>query len=201
MNPVPSTERTTLILNAYHLTQGRFFTARAALRNVLNGWVKCIDANGTVLRAKEWFLPSTQLAEDQPCMRSAPDALTGVERRWPIPTTVIATRYLGRHCKSGETIPLRALYNLRKGVCEYCWTLIPFEDATRDHIYPKDLGGSNDDFNIALACTRCNSAKSNQYPYTDIGGDIPKGVRLAHAGIHISEDIIIRDEWKQYLFK
>ena len=201
MIPVDSGERTTLIVNAFHLTQGRFFTARACLRNVLNGYVKCIDAAGVHIPGKEWFQPSTQLSEDQPCMRSAPDPRTGEERRWAIPTIVITTRYFGLHCKSGASVPLRTLYRIQQGICQYCWQPIDFKDASKDHIYPKDLGGSNDSFNLALACKKCNSAKSNKYPYHDIHGNIPQGVNLAHEGIHLPEDLIIRDEWKPYLFK
>ena len=201
MIPVGPEERTTLITNAYHLSQGRFFTARACLRNVLNGYVKCVDAARVVLSAKDWFTPTTQLADDQPCMRSAPDPRTGEERRWPLPTVVIATRYFGRHCKNGESVPLRTLYKLQGGICQYCWNPIPFEEATRDHIYPKDLGGSNDSFNLVLACRRCNSNKGNTYPYHDVAGEIPKPVILAHVGIHLPDDLVIRDEWKPYLFK
>ena len=36
--------------------------------------------------------------------------------------------------------------------------------ATVDHMHSKDLGGTNDDYNLVMSCARCNVLKSN-IPY------------------------------------
>lgn len=48
-----------------------------------------------------------------------------------------------------------------QGRCEYCGELVLFEDFTIDHIFPRDLGGSNQIGNLACACHPCNQSKSN----------------------------------------
>ena len=42
--------------------------------------------------------------------------------------------------------------------CQYCGILC-IGTATRDHVYPKSLGGSSGKKNIVYACRRCNQAK------------------------------------------
>ena len=46
MIPVDPQQRTTLVLNKNYQANGRFFTARAAIRHMMNGRVKGIDAVG-----------------------------------------------------------------------------------------------------------------------------------------------------------
>lgn len=36
--------------------------------------------------------------------------------------------------------------------------------ATRDHVIPRDVGGSNDAYNIVICCARCNNLKA-ETPY------------------------------------
>ena len=48
-------------------------------------------------------------------------------------------------------------------ICEYCHS---FEEGstgrfTMDHLLPQSLGGRDDEINLALACTRCNSRRYN----------------------------------------
>lgn len=43
------------------------------------------------------------------------------------------------------------------------WATLPgWEFATRDHVWPTSLGGSNRAENLVLACGPCNIAKSNK---------------------------------------
>jgi hypothetical protein len=51
-------------------------------------------------------------------------------------------------------------------LCEYCHSSEEGSTAlfTFDHITPQSLNGSDDDWNLALACTRCNGRR---YNFTD----------------------------------
>lgn len=48
--------------------------------------------------------------------------------------------------------------------CVYCGLSLDFETATLDHVYPLAHGGAHCAGNVVLACTYCNSLKSDQLP-------------------------------------
>ncbi len=54
--------------------------------------------------------------------------------------------------------------------CTYCDKSIRFSDADIDHIWPQSKGGSNNNFNLVIACQTCNRSKGNK-----IDGRIIKG--------------------------
>ena len=43
--------------------------------------------------------------------------------------------------------------------CPYCLKIIPLNEATRDHINPRNRGGQTTQDNIVLCCAQCNSQK------------------------------------------
>jgi 5-methylcytosine-specific restriction endonuclease McrA len=45
--------------------------------------------------------------------------------------------------------------------CYYCEKSLTFKTATVDHLTPKSKGGDNDEFNLVLACKKCNGEKSD----------------------------------------
>ena len=49
--------------------------------------------------------------------------------------------------------------------CVYCATVLDFETATLDHVYPLAHGGAHHPGNVVLACTHCNHLKSDLLPY------------------------------------
>jgi 5-methylcytosine-specific restriction endonuclease McrA len=215
MIPVSPNKRTTLVLNSHHLSYGRFTTARRTMQLMVKGRVKGIDASGTDISWTgvdlsnlsgpgsdySWQEGTVQLYPDQPCLRSAPNALTGEETQWAVPTMIVCTYHLGFPQRKGSSVSLRTLYHMSKGICEYCGDKIPFQEATKDHVYPRDLGGSNDDFNLVLACRSCNSKKSNTYPYYTSEGKLPAGVSIHSFLAHMYEGIDIRPEWEPYLYQ
>lgn len=215
MIPVDPHQRTTLVLNKNYQPLGKFFTARAAIRHLMNGRVKGIDASGNCVSwngadveningepsSLSWADVTVDLYPDQPCLRSAPNTLTGQETQWPVPTLVVCTYHFGYHGINNRSLSLRSIYSICKGICQYCLQKIPFSEATKDHIYPKSLGGTNDDFNVVMACRSCNSMKDNSYPYLDANGQKvrPMAGRVV-AGGYIPENVTLREEWKPFLF-
>ena len=53
-------------------------------------------------------------------------------------------------------------YGEQEGYCAGCNHHFPFHGLTIDHIVPQSQGGSNDDSNIQLLCSSCNSIKGNR---------------------------------------
>lgn len=211
MKPVSPDEITAIALDRHHVWDGRFFTARACFRQLMNGRIQGIDAEGNAVTWTGatgnieapastycWQDGTIALYDDQPCMRSVASAITGEETRWPIPTIAVRTYYFGVHQHKGENISLKKLYRIQKGTCQYCGNKISFSEATKDHILPRSKHGTNDDSNIALACKRCNSLKADVYPFYDKDGKVPTGVRRHR--FTIPDEITIREEWKPYMF-
>lgn len=215
MIPVNPDKKTTLVLDRHHISYGRFTTARRTIQQMIKGRVKGIDASGQDVSWNgvdiqnldgpgtkyNWEDGTVMLFDDQPALRSAPNPVTGEETLWPVPTLIVCKFHLGVPQKAGSrSVSLRTLYNISKGICEYCGDKIPFDQATKDHVYPRDLGGSNDDFNLVLACRRCNSKKSNIYPYMNKDGKLPEGVTIHDFLSYMYEGVEIRKEWEKYLY-
>lgn len=201
-------QKTSLLINRLYQPFS-FCTARAAIRHLMSDKVKGIDAMGNVVSwsgadmtnvsSLRWFNNEVNLYEDQPCLRSAPDATTGYEKRWAIPTILVCNHSFGIHKRRGENCSLKTIYNVYKGVCQYCYEKIPYIRATKDHVMPKSLGGSNDDFNIVLACRECNNKKNNIFPFLDIHGKEVKP-RNIHLRNIVPENVKMREEWKPFFF-
>jgi 5-methylcytosine-specific restriction endonuclease McrA len=71
----------------------------------------------------------------------------------------------------------RAVRQRAGGICEYChtseqWQYVLF---TIDHVYPPNLGGTDELDNLALACFHCNRQKSGQVNAADpvSGEEVP----------------------------
>ena len=64
--------------------------------------------------------------------------------------------------KTSYNTSLGSIYELYGGVCQYSKKKIPKHRASRDHVKPRDRGGSNEIDNIVLADKDINSKKGNQ---------------------------------------
>lgn len=75
-------------------------------------------------------------------------------------------------------VSLDLLYRRYRGVCWICRRFCPRDKASRDHIIPRSVGGTDDISNLALAHKICNSKRGNGYNeiyykcYEDIDKDI-----------------------------
>ena len=217
MKLVGPEERTTLLLNRNYQAFS-FCSARAAIRHLVTGRIKGMDANGNVLTwdgsdldyvpgvgsdhtsSLSWKENNVELYSDHPYLRSAPNPITGEESKHYIPTIAICSHHFGFHRRSGENVSLKALYNIYKGTCQYCLCHIPMAQATKDHVYPKSKGGSNDDFNLVLACRKCNGDKDSIFPYYDIEGNEVKPKKVTTTGLFVPDAAGVREEWKPFLY-
>jgi acetyltransferase-like isoleucine patch superfamily enzyme len=184
--------KTSLLLNRNYQAFG-FCTARAAIRHFITGRVKGLDAENNTHGFETWITPYVQYYKDQPALRSA-------SQEWAIPTVLVCTNHFGFHPRKGDNVTLKTLFNVYKGTCQFCLKPIPYSQATKDHLYPKSKGGTNHDFNMVLACRKCNSEKDNIFPYYDINGNEVKPRKLMHSGVFIPDIQDIREEWKPFLY-
>jgi hypothetical protein len=65
--------------------------------------------------------------------------------------------------KQAPKVDLNWLYRKYRGICWICRKFCPRDQASRDHITPKSLGGGSEKENIALAHKVCNSKRGNGY--------------------------------------
>lgn len=72
---------------------------------------------------------------------------------------IIANRYLRNGFYPQEYSFLQRK-KMDKIQCSYCGTFIPVKVITRDHVYPKSLGGTY----VTPACDACNTLKKNMKP-------------------------------------
>lgn len=56
------------------------------------------------------------------------------------------------------------IYKREKKSCFYCKKTLKYRQITLDHFFPKSKGGSEDVFNLVLACKFCNRLKGNRIP-------------------------------------
>jgi hypothetical protein len=189
----PST-KTTLVLTAGFQPCG-FFSARSAIRNLIVGGVKAYDQYGNIHSWSSWIEHDTNLAEDHPSLRS-------VNCEWAIPTIVVIPGYFGYFAKKAKprAINLRQLYGIYAAKCQYCLKTIPYSQATRDHLVPRSKGGGNGADNIVLSCKKCNTKKSNKFPYYNIvGGEVKPKIMNDIEFVSLSNKVNGREEWKTFL--
>lgn len=58
-------------------------------------------------------------------------------------------------------VPVLNIWLRDEGVCHLCRQFVALEDASRDHLRPRSMGGKTTYRNIALAHKRCNSNRGS----------------------------------------
>ncbi|HKL10150.1 MAG TPA: HNH endonuclease [Clostridia bacterium] len=56
------------------------------------------------------------------------------------------------------------IYERDGRLCVYCGKSLKFSQISLDHYYPRSMGGTDDLFNMALSCRRCNKYKKSSVP-------------------------------------
>ena len=197
MRLVKANEKTTLVLNSAWIPTG-FFTAKNAIRVLLVGGASALDKNYMQHDWDSWTgdLPHESEFDDQLYIQCP-------NRHIRVPT-ILLVRNLGfnQHKLKRKHPSLRQLYAMYDGTCQYCLKPVKYSNATREHVIPKAIGGTNDDFNIVLACRKCNSTKADIYPYMNVNGEEVKSRTLR--GVYFSLmtlGVNVRNEWESLLFK
>lgn len=194
MTPVPSTSKTTLLLSGGFQPIG-YISARAAIRNLMVGCVKAYDVYSNIRDWHSWLANTRDYPEDYPSLRS-------VDCEWAVPTIEVVPGYFGSHTSRKKTrnITLRQLYRIYDGICAYCHKEMPYAQATRDHVYPRSKGGSNDVKNIVLSCKKCNLKKGSKFPYFDIHGSTVNSRVLKDIDfVEVTNRVVRRPEWEVFL--
>jgi len=192
MEIVNPNDRTTLLLS-FTYEPMTVITARAAIHHQITRKGKGIDSHGILFEFGQESTPYP----NNPVLRSAHDVHI-------VPTVMICSaKFIPIHRNPDRYLTIREIYNLYKGVCQYCLKKISLNEATRDHHYPKSLGGTNHDFNLVLACKKCNCIKDSLYPYRNVRGELVKPKilnKVSKQGSLIGDSTNFREEWKPFLF-
>lgn len=197
MIAIKPNKKSTLVLTAAFQPIG-FFNARSAIRNLIVGGVRGVDADGNIYDWKAWTERS-DFPDNQPALRTS-------REEFAIPTIVVIPGFFGKFSavkkRNTRTSSLRQIFNLYGGICQYCHKEIRFSIATKDHVSPRSKGGSNADNNIVLACKKCNNKKASKFPFYDITGEQPRPKVLSDVDfLLVADNIEMRDEWKTFLNK
>jgi 5-methylcytosine-specific restriction endonuclease McrA len=197
MNIVSPSTRTTLLLNRTYQFDG-FLSARAAIRHLITGKVLAIDANGNTFEFDK-FHTEAQYFENSPVLRSVHDD-------WTVPTIVVSQRSFGYRKRQpissdNKFASVRRIYNHYKGICQYCHEKIRLDQASRDHVIPRAIGGTNHDINLVLSCIPCNNLKDKYYPYFDKNGKEVKAKPIASFLPNTDGIVHHRPEWDLYMFR
>jgi 5-methylcytosine-specific restriction endonuclease McrA len=120
-----------------------------------------LDENGKihhssqVLNASEWIKLPVRPQDDYIGLPHG--------RRVRVPRVIIA-----RECYKLPVVELNfnkiGIYTRDRGRCGYCQEFLSLDEATLDHVFPKDRGGQLTWENTALCCLPCNQKKANRTP-------------------------------------
>lgn len=64
--------------------------------------------------------------------------------------------------KRRESVWLDKFGHSRTGRCCWCRKVLKKEDATLEHLTPLSNGGTNDRFNLDIACFKCNNGRNKK---------------------------------------
>lgn len=187
MKPITANTKTTLLLNTawQPITM---VTARAAFGHLLKKRISALDKNGNIFHSLESWNELGDFYEDQP-------ALPSVKRDYPIPTIIVVNSKFFRKPKK-KKLTLFDLAKICEYKCQYCFEKTPIKYLTIDHVHPKSRGGSDDHDNRVLACKKCNSEKSNIFPWYDSEGKVPVPPSIPEFMFSVDK---IREEWTPFL--
>lgn len=87
------------------------------------------------------------------------------------------------------------MYKRYKGMCQICGEHKPQAEMTLEHILPKSLHGTNDDFNLTMTCFTCNNKRGNMFPYESHTGKQLKPPKYIN-NLHVFSKY--REEWKRF---
>lgn len=194
MQVVDPSERVCLFLEPSYMPRN-ILTARAAfyhtyIKQVGHG----LDLNGNRITLESTENDNIVISPDQPVMRSA-------HKVWIIPTVFVANeQFFYRKKDTKKSVSLADLYRAHKGICQICLQRKPINEFSREHVFPKSKGGTDHVENLTLTCKKCNSIKSDIYPYYNIKGHLLKPKNFG-TPFFMPDEHEMREEWLPFLFQ
>lgn len=187
---------TTLTLDGTYHPVG-FFSARASIKHLITNRAKAYDRYGNLQGWDRWISDDSFHHDNNPYLNSA-------HRRVNVPTIMVITNFFGHYKNKNVGVSrgcsLKHIYKVYKGVCQYCLKHTPYEQATKDHVYPKSKGGPNEASNLVLSCKKCNSIKKDLFPFLNRNGEeVKPKVLLPFHHHRLYGPKTIREEWKFFL--
>ena len=191
-------EDSTTLLLSYSWMPINITTAKEGLRKLVSAGsrdkrdptIKVLSGSGEPLCWESWIDGGeSTYYSNQPFLRTA-------SRLYPVPTIILTSSNWGYKTKDKPNI--KYLYSRFNGVCQICGESGSLKSMSIEHILPKSLHGTDDGYNITITCKKCNSRKSNIYPYKDFKNrelTAPKPLPFFHT--FLKE----RPEWGPFLFK
>jgi 5-methylcytosine-specific restriction endonuclease McrA len=67
-----------------------------------------------------------------------------------------------RQLRINQSLKRKLCNNITSAPCCYCKEIFTIEKLTIEHLVPHILGGTNEESNIALACTTCNQQRGRE---------------------------------------
>lgn len=146
-----------------------------------------LDEYANIKNWDQWVNSShDEFYADQPYMRTA-------KNLYPVPTVLLTTARWSYKCSNTPTV--KYMYKRYKGVCQICGDKKSQSEMTLEHILPKSLHGTNDDFNLTMTCFSCNNKRGNIFPYESYNGNNLKPPKHIN-NLHVFFDY--REEWKRF---
>ena len=188
-------ENVTLVLSHYWVPIG-VTSAKDSIRKLYRESDKprskctilALDKHYCMKNWSQWIESSRyDLFPNHPHLRASRDS-------FPVPTIILTTARWTYKTNTQPTV--KYMYKRYKGHCQICGEKKPMEDMSIEHILPKSLHGTNDDFNLTLTCKPCNNKRGNIYPYLGHDGkplEPPRPLPF----LHIFGSA--RDEWDTLL--
>lgn len=160
---------------------------RESDRNRKNSTIFALDRHYNIKNWSQWCdSHHDEFYLKQPHLRST-------KQLYPVPTVMLTTSKWVYKCSEKPTV--RYMYKRYKGVCQICGERKNREDMTLEHILPKSLHGTNDDYNITMTCKHCNNTRGNIFPYASHTGEPLSSPRNLQ-GLHVFK--CPREEWRLF---
>jgi len=149
-----------------------------------------IDSHSNIKNWDQWVESSPgELYNNQPYVRTN-------KSKYPVPTILLTTSKWSYNCKIKPTV--KYMYKRYSGRCQICGNKKPICDMSVEHILPKSLHGTNDDFNLTLTCKPCNNTRGNIYPFKDVAGNELAPIKPLPY-LHVFKHY--REEWEPFFVK
>lgn len=189
-------DKVTLALNPAWMPS-HFLTKRRCFELLIRDKVDCLDSTfNKISTTDEWFsLDSNRYFKNPPIISSPKEV-------YILPSIVILNdNFIKGNTIAKSNVTLDEMCRIFNFTCQICKGKFRKNKLSVEHVYPRALGGSDDDFNKTLTCIRCNNQKNDAEKWFDKNGQELKGITLAEytkMKFQVSEH---RPEWEHFFIR